>query len=372
MTQQNLIFVTGAIRSGTTLLTRLLAQSLGSKPAMQPVPLVLVRMKAEFLKQSGAPQWQIDYPLSDDIFETAFSISEFVRFISNRRVDRETALKWMNADQTYSGTQFSSASGMARLQKWKGGTLSSMLKNYLLLQNREQTPVVWKEVFGESYLPYLIDQRVPSVIIIRDPRDVILSQNSGSSENHVGAIRPLLYQIRQWRKSVAWALWLEEQSLGFRVQFETLISAPEVTIQKTLRSLISKPIALAKLGDFDPGSNSSFNTRGRLDPSVVGRHKHLLGEGTKLFIEAACLPEMRYLGYVSDMRVSEALLQLERTDVDMLPPRLGLEHYCYTKTRSKEELLRLRSLQKKTGKFQPETHISREGFDKLSYALHRL
>jgi len=41
------------------------------------------------------------------------------------------------------------------------------------------------------------------VIIIRDPRDTVTSQHYGKADLQIGAPRPILFQIRQWRKSVA-------------------------------------------------------------------------------------------------------------------------------------------------------------------------
>lgn len=365
MTESDLVFVTGSIRSGTTLLTRLLAAAVSTDPMLQPVPLMLVRLKAEFLKQNKAPDWHVKYPLADDVFGTSFDQNAFTRFVREYPIDKDKALSWLRTDRSYSGVMSEPERGVARLENWSGDTLSDFLCEYLISPSNRSQPIIWKEVFAESYLPFLIECGIPSAIIIRDPRDVVLSQSAGSATDYVGTVRPLLYQVRQWRKSVAWALWLEDQAGGSMVCFEDLVQNPEATLKRTTEKLEIAPPPSKSTIELNPGSNSSFESRSVIDTSTVGRHESLLDYRVAQFIEAACFPEMRYLGYQSDLTEGEAIKTLRNFDVDRQPIRPELKRYQYGPMRYLEELDRLRSLIQKRADFNSVIHITHEAFTKL-------
>lgn len=371
MKNASLIFVTGAIRSGTTLLTQLISSSLGTVAAMQPIPLFLVRLKAEFLSEQGAQKWHVAYPLADDIFSTSFDQNEFLGFLERRTISRSEAVRWLIADACYSGVLHHPTEWAERLDGWAGGSLHDLCNHYLTDGVVRRETVVWKEVFSESYIPYFVQNEVPSIIIIRDPRDVVLSQSVEGAYKHVGLTRPLLYQIRQWRKSVAWALWLKKHAMGNVVQFEDLLNSPTSVVGDALNSLVPNSFQKVELETFSARPNSSFSVSAGIDRSAIGRYKNNLDDETRKFVEAACFPEMEVFGYTPTISRQECLERLGVVGKNFNSSRPELTYYNYGYERSREELLRFRSYAGHETVYDRKMHITEAAFTEISGALRK-
>ena len=369
MNAHSVVFVTGTLRSGTTLLSKLLALALDTSPIVQPVQLILVRLKALFLEQVGVPDWYVKYPLADDSFQTAIDMNAFIAFLERYRLERDVVQSWLVDDFRYSGVISKPDDDISPLSSWPGGDLKSFLLAYLAVLRAGAHKVVWKEVFCESYLPYLVRGKMPSVAIIRDPRDVILSQIAGNSDQHVGPRRPLLFQIRQWRKSVAWSLWLEEQAYGSRLSFEDLVRSPDAVVGGVLGSFFSPSAFTSLIKNARLNSNSSFSNFTTVEPSAIGRYKLHLRSDIREFIEAACWPEMRLLEYEQSLSYSEALEVLGQSKLSFPQERPELSYYEYCPERSREEIMRLKSLVLPDQDYRCEVHITRTAYAKLSAGL---
>ena len=60
-----------------------------------------------------------------------------------------------------------------------------------------------KEIAVEEYIPYFIEVGTKVVLVVRDPRAMIASLALGEGERYGGSPRPILFDVRNWRKSVA-------------------------------------------------------------------------------------------------------------------------------------------------------------------------
>lgn len=83
--------------------------------------------------------------------------------------------------------------------------LLSTLANYFNEHNLSY--VGTKESFCEEFVPFFLGKQNKVIVIIRDPRAVVTSLNFGQATKYTGKARPVLYIIRQWRKSVNLLSW---------------------------------------------------------------------------------------------------------------------------------------------------------------------
>ena len=161
-----------------------------------------------------------------------------------------------------------------------------------------------KEVLAEEFYPKLLEEGVYCLNIIRDPRDVIASMSFGHGSEFTGKPRPVLFDLRNWRKSVHFSLRLKESDSFKTIIFEDLIGDPDKVLGKLFDWLkVSKLPAKHvdnKMKENKWNGNSSFGNKRPFDRSVIGGYKSILPLSTISFIDAVCFPEMDWAGYKLD------------------------------------------------------------------------
>lgn len=265
------LFLTGMQRSGTTLLERMLGL------LSQPFPLLFVEAKRDFLRSLGR---ESRYPLGHLFLEDGYRQEDFDRHLAGFRIDRPRLERIFEEMEGFSG-QYTRVDRSIIPQDPPTGFAELVAGLYGALQAKGG-----KETICEEFLPYLLDSGWQCVLILRDPRDVIASLNHGRGPEFGGRIKPTLFNIRNWRKSVAYALHLEGRP-GFRwLRYEDLVADPR---------------ALGFKGEIQGWTgNSSHGERTGVSAESVGAWRRVLPETVSRLIEATCLPEMRLLGYPAD------------------------------------------------------------------------
>jgi hypothetical protein len=89
-----------------------------------------------------------------------------------------------------------------------------------------------KETLWEEMLPFLLERGAAGVIILRDPRDVLASLNHGRGAEYGGRLKPTLFNIRNWRKSAAFALHLERHPRFLWLRYEDLVTRPREVLDR--------------------------------------------------------------------------------------------------------------------------------------------
>lgn len=308
MTDMNLqhqpILLTGCYRSGTTLLDKLLHGHPEILMVSQAYPVLFYYVKQQFLNEKGLER---RYPLEHLFLEDGYTPDEFSRFLDRFVLDDR------HLDEMFK--QMASFTAGVWTPEWMEYQSDVHPGTFwdVLCQLNEQIVKVFprenafylgsKEPMTEEYIPYLLEKGAKIVLIIRDPRDIITSVNY-SQKSHMGDSRPVLYTLRAWRKSVAFALGCESDPGFAWLTYEDLVKNTWSTLDAMTKNLGID----AYLDDvFSDGirdqhgklwkSNSSFEAISGIDVTALGRFSTCLPHEVIAYIEAACYPELKVLGY---------------------------------------------------------------------------
>src|SRR5205807_9875042 len=123
-----------------------------------------------------------------------------------------------------------------------------------------------KETICEEYVPALLDVGFRCAITLRDPRDVLASLNYGRGHAFGGARKPLLFNARSWRKSVAVALAMEEHRQFRWCRYEDLVTDAPATLTRIAPAAIHNTAVTGEVRDESgkpwPGNSSHAEHRG--------------------------------------------------------------------------------------------------------------
>ena len=288
------LFITGMLRSGTTLLEKALNTHPDIKILYQPFSELFIHTKQQFLRDKGFPP--VYHALSHYCDESEYTPRDFTEWLRQTKLSREFIIRALPVSMQHLPDMHISPDLL--LHQW-----------YSLFVGQSSCPegircLGTKEVLMEEYVPHMIDHGVFSVIIVRDPRDIITSLDFGSGSTYTGDHRPILFNLRNWRKSVYFAL-AASKADNFRiVKFEDLVLRPVTTLGKLSRMI--------GLSSFDEAwwadglrnenndiweGNSSFGNRSPFNSGAIGGFKKNLTDRTRLYIEAVCRREMSVMGY---------------------------------------------------------------------------
>jgi len=328
------IFVTGMLRSGTTLLEKLLAQQPHLSMLSQPFPLLFVEAKRRFLRERGADDEP--YPLGHLFGERRYSNDDLRRYLSHWRISREELSALFERMAGYSGqwTRFTAeqlddafdtiadardfadvVSGLlhrlvplhAPGESAIGGRMTGATRNFRWFGLKETT--------CEELLPLFLDSHFRCLLILRDPRDVVASLNHGAGRAIAGELRPTLFTVRAWRKSVAFAIACEGHPRFHWCRYEDLAADPAGVLRDIAAKLDIDVVDI----DFDHlrdasgvewSGNSSHHIHAGVSATSIGVFRTLLPLEVRRFIEAASLPELQLLGYETALTRDEAVRAL--------------------------------------------------------------
>ncbi|MBT2787315.1 MULTISPECIES: sulfotransferase [unclassified Halomonas] len=248
------LFITGMMRSGTTLLQKVL---------------------------DCHPDLSVSYQLYTD---------NFVEVV--KRFHAEKNIQAYHVFNNYSdpiGYSFS------ELQKW----LDSNIKVEDLLPADVSGD---KEVLVEEFVPFLLSHGIKCINVVRDPRDMIASMSFGNGEVYTGSERPVLFDLRNWRKSVHIGYECLSDVNFKQVKFEDLIYNPQRVLKEIFVFL---GLDESFFNIFYKGlnenttwkGNSSFGDKKLFDQSVIGNFSLVLPSDVISYIEAVCWQEMDYADY---------------------------------------------------------------------------
>lgn len=158
-----------------------------------------------------------------------------------------------------------------------------------------------KEVLAEEFLPFLTTKNIKCINIVRDPRDVITSMSFGNGFEHTGLERPVLFDLKNWRKSVLISEHLKDSENLITIKMEDFLLNPEHSLNKIYNFLEVEKLPIRELiQKLEKGawkSNSSFGQKKVFDTSVIGNYKKVLTKDVIQYVEAICCKEMQLMDY---------------------------------------------------------------------------
>ncbi|MBI2841609.1 MAG: sulfotransferase [Acidobacteria bacterium] len=347
---QSFLFVTGMQRSGTTLIEKMLTNHPQISLLSQPFYYLFLEAKREFFRRKGLAPAPL--PLGDLFREDRYAPEELDGFLGEYRPERSVLSSLLEAMREYSGqyTRFGPDETALALSRLTPGDFAETLSQLCrLLVRRPGAAVVGeKETICEEFLPYLLHKGAKVVLILRDPRDVVVSLNEGTDGRHAGRLKPLLFNLRNWRKSVAFAIHLQGHPGFAWLRYEDLVSDPDGAIGRVARAIGVEPFAA---GAFTRGvhnldgslwaGNSSHGPLDAISRSSIGRHPGRLDRAVIRSIEAACYPEMRFLGYRTELGLRDVGPSLEEFEDPTPLEREELRRYVPDREIQADEIRRL-------------------------------
>jgi len=339
-TKEQAIFITGMLRSGTTLLQRLLNLHPLADILYQPFMSFFVDVKNDFLSSMGYSKE--NYPLGTLFLENRYKPVDFNEYLKKYESSAHPVIEPSDFYQLF---------------------------NMLLLKtiNRNVVNVYGlKEVLCEEYAPFLADHGTKVVFILRDPRDVLTSMNYGRGEKYSGKVRPTLYNLRLWRKSVALAVYLAMQNKALWIRYEDLVTDPYTQIKLVLDYIGLKSISeckwdisIARLDNIVWSGNSSFAEKKGISTGSVGQYQKVLPASLIAYIETVCGPEMSLLNYpLSRSPVDDPVAMLNQFQEPVCPSHASVDpEFSLNANRIQEELNRLWLLKRESLPREAESYF---------------
>lgn len=374
------VFVTGMLRSGTSLLQTLLTNHPKLFVAYQPFNQLYVDVKQRFLDEAGIVR---QLPLGDGINGPPDETERFRQWLRMTEFDDSDATRLVRRSVTGKG---GSCAELAYTLPVVGRRFIEIHQGLheALARHFGKPDVAWcgsKEILCEEFLPHLLEQGRRCVIVVRDPRAVIASANNGSYRSAVGDRYPILMLLRIWRKSVAYALELDGSPHFLAIRYEDLAQSTRATLDSIARflsvepfteSVLSRDRLLTHSGRVWLG-NSSFGDKATIDKRSVMAWTQYLTQPEIDVIEALCYPEMLAMGYAprSDIRDAASVIENFVENTDGLRPNY-LNDYTLNGIERQRELLRLRILEEQ-GDDEGATNDLlqwKNAREKLSKAMH--
>jgi hypothetical protein len=292
------VLLTGMARSGTTLLDKYLGNHPSGAVASQPLSLFFIELKKAFYASIGHPE---DYYVLSHLFgETRYAPANLSAFLQGFRCPEELLMRVFANASNYDGQYRKYPDPMALASELQGCAPARTLELLLAVIFPEaQKFRGLKEIYIEEFIPYFLAEGWSCAVVVRDPRDVLASMNKGRGSAYTGSVKPTLFNIRNWRKSVRF-----HQLPGvYGLQFEALVQHAEEELSDLVHELSGREAQnhwIPEILKDEYGNawkaNSSFNTGAAQKPSDLRK----LSPEQASFIEAYCYDGMVQLGYMPE------------------------------------------------------------------------
>ncbi len=300
------LFVTGMLRSGTSLIQVLLTNHPQLFVAYQPYFQFYVDVRKRFLEEHCLKKI---LPLGDGLDSSKREHSLFKQWLKERRFDSTETDALVGRAATFKGCGILKITDKVRFHPGTFFDIRNQLHTLLAdyFQKKHASFIGAKEVLCEEYVPALIDDSVFCLMIVRDPRAVVASACHGRYQKSVGDRYPLLMLIRLWRKSSAYCLAFRDHPRVHTIRYEDLVQNTDETLDEIVRwldihdfpdGLVRQPLR-DHAGKIWQG-NSSFGEKNGVEPSSNEHWRKFLTSGEIRFIEACTKPELTMLGYSYD------------------------------------------------------------------------
>ncbi|MCG9970434.1 sulfotransferase domain-containing protein [Christiangramia crocea] len=296
--------ITGMARSGTTLVEKVLNEHPEIMALSQPIPKIYSLFKKEFLLSLNCKD--IQYPLNNLFNETRYTRQDFLQFLSNQSIGRNKIFSVLKEMEGWTGQKTDLRESEFLKRKFSEFKLQKIYKDLIshFSLSSQVAAAGSKEIIIEEFTEFFLNHNCKIIIVVRDPRDVFTSINVGKGSEYAGHVRPTLFHLRNWRKSVAIVNTFKDHPNFFFLRYEDFIQDTGICLGKLTNFLgvsdFERDIWNETIKDKDgkewTGNSSTGKHRG-INSSNTGKYLDHLNETTINYIEYICGPEMKALGY---------------------------------------------------------------------------
>jgi hypothetical protein len=296
------LVITGMARSGTTLLDKLLTQHHQLDLLSQPFPLLFVQAKLDFLEQLGRKPY---FALNDDRLQRDWSESQWLAFLKELQWAPGKLADLFRRMRNYSGQMTKPAEVALDWSVTEPGFEPIVDHCMNFFAPRAVRYTGFKEILIEEFLPYLGQLGYLSLVIVRDPRDVVASANYPGGKKFVGDKKPTLFHLRTWRKSVEYCYSLRAEGWFHFLRYEDLVTRP-VNVLNDISAFLGVAAfdqnafcdaIRDRNGELWQANTSRNRSSSLISSKSVGTFERSLSDSETAYIEAVCQHEMRWLGY---------------------------------------------------------------------------
>jgi hypothetical protein len=296
-------FISGMFRSGTTYLARALNTHKDLIVLSDPHRAFFKYVRNMFFSKE-VKDFDIDSPLADYFLDQTELRKKFHAVFFDISLN-DSDLKILK-DQLVKGAELFSPFIKENIHCLKKGTVREVYDQLISLGGEiygytGHGLIGTKEVWTDEFISNLIESGRKCIQIIRDPRAVIASNRV----NEYGSY-PLLFLIRQWRKSVAYHLSNKGSSDYMMIKYEVLSGRNKEIPFRAISDFLSIAFDEEVMnpenyldGRNEPWKrNTSYQSPiQKLESNSGPKWKSVLLPEEVKIIEKLCFPEMKLLSY---------------------------------------------------------------------------
>jgi hypothetical protein len=322
------IFVVGMFRSATTLITKALNVHSKINVVADPFFQFFKEYRNEVFHSQGYNDFDGGYPISDNFFSEFSDVNNYFRSATLKVPFKHVSLEKIK-ESLFPFCEFYCPELAPLLSKIEANDYDELFRALLNLGREvyggsKVEFVGCKNTFCEQFVAPLINTypNIKVIQLIRDPRSVLASQNKA-----VGGSYPVLFALRHWRKSVAYALENMDKTDNFLlVQYEKFINDPSGEMKRICAFLGVD----YEEGMVDPGryvskeggqweQNSSFGTSTKITNKFSEKWKEILNEKEIQFVEDLCEIEMLLFNYerITPNGIHTSVISPPKFDLDI-------------------------------------------------------
>ena len=318
--EEDYIFITGMVRSGTTLISR--AIDAHSQAATPPDPyFAFFREFRNEIYKMYQEDFADDSALDDNFFNANLAAKKEIRNNNlDRKINKQSLVKIK--EKLCNFAEPNSPLVIPYINEIEADTYKELFIQLMDIVKKsygsEDTNYIgFKQTWVEEFITPLINTfaNMKIVQIIRDPRAVIASR---TKTTHLSHNYPLLFMIKHWRKSFAYALYNNyHYEDNFKlIRYEDLTTQPEHTISEICNFIgldyeeeMINPNYYRDGKDNSWTDNSAYDTASKITAKFKDKWKEILSSKELQYVEDLCQIEMNKLGYEreTELRLRESI-----------------------------------------------------------------
>ena len=223
------LLVTGMARSGTSLLDKLLSAHPAITVLSQPLPRLYIDVKRAYL--TDPTDLERAFPLNDLFGPNHRPPAAFEAWLARRTFDPGWLSGELAAMLGHPAQLVRPVAAPEALVPDRPIEFAGFVARYLAAHAPDGAALIGsKEIVAEEFIGHFLSRGSRVLLVLRDPRDVAASVFGGSGAEYAGHGLPLLFVLRQWRESVAFALHHAGHA-GFRaLRYEDLATDPDAAL----------------------------------------------------------------------------------------------------------------------------------------------